>query len=51
MVTTTSRDNIAINTGISRITVNTPSFAGADIESVKSIKKYATQTYASQNKR
>ena len=47
---TTSRDNIAINAGISRITVNTPSYAGADIESVESIKKYATQTYASQNR-
>ena len=47
---TTSRDNVAINAGISRITVNTPSFAGNDIESVESIKKYATQTYASQNR-
>ncbi len=47
---TTSRDNININTGISRITVNTPSYAGSDIESVESIKKYATQTYASQNR-
>ena len=47
---TTSRDNVAINSGISRITVNTPSFAGGDIESVESIKKYATQTYASQNR-
>ena len=47
---TTSRDNISIKTGISRITVNTPAYAGADIESVESIKKYATQTYASQNR-
>jgi hypothetical protein len=47
---TTSRDNISINAGISRITVNTPSYAGTDIESVESIKKYATQTYASQNR-
>lgn len=47
---TTSRDSIAINAGISRITVNTPSFAGANIESIESIKKYATQTYASQNR-
>ena len=47
---TTSRDNVAIDSGISRITVNTPSFAGGDIESVESIKKYATQTYASQNR-
>ena len=47
---TSSRDNILISTGISRITVNTPSYAGSDIESVESIKKYATQTYASQNR-
>ena len=47
---TSSRDNIDIVLGISRITVNTPSFAGADIESIESIKKYATQTYASQNR-
>ena len=47
---TATRDNITINTGISRITVNTPSYAGANIESVESIKKYATQTYASQNR-
>ena len=47
---TTSRDNLEIASGISRITVNTPSFAGADVESVESIKKYAPQTYASQNR-
>lgn len=47
---TTSRDNIAINSGISNLTVNTPSFAGSNIESIESIKKYATQTYASQNR-
>jgi len=47
---TTSRDNIAVDKGISRISVNTPSFAGADVESIESIKKYATQTYASQNR-
>ena len=47
---TTSRDNVSVDSGISRITVNTPSFAGADIESVESIKKYAPQTYASQNR-
>ena len=47
---TTSRDNVSVNTGISNITVNTPSFAGNDIESVESIKKYAPQTYASQNR-
>jgi hypothetical protein len=47
---TTSRDNVAINSGISRLTVNTPSFGGSGVESVESIKKYATQTYASQNR-
>jgi len=47
---TTSRDNIAINSGVSNLTVNTPSFAGSNIESIESIKKYATQTYASQNR-
>jgi hypothetical protein len=47
---TTSRDNVEIKAGISRITVNTPSFAGDDVESVESIKKYAPQTYASQNR-
>jgi len=47
---TTSRDDIAINNGISNVTVNTPSFAGSSIESIESIKKYATQTYASQNR-
>ena len=47
---TTSRDNVSVDSGISRITVNTPSYAGADIESVESIKKYAPQTYASQNR-
>ena len=47
---TTTRDNVAITSGISGITVNTPSYAGADIESVESIKKYAPQTYASQNR-
>ena len=47
---TTSRDNVEIAQGISRITVNTPSFGGDDVESVESIKKYAPQTYASQNR-
>tara|TARA_Y100000004_G_scaffold29658_1_gene30708 strand:- start:13761 stop:15845 length:2085 start_codon:yes stop_codon:yes gene_type:complete len=47
---TTTRDDVAITGGISGITVNTPSYAGADIESVESIKKYAPQTYASQNR-
>ena len=47
---TTSRDNLSIEGGISGITVNTPSFGGTQIESIESIKKYAPQTYASQNR-
>ena len=47
---TTSRDNLSIEGGISGITVNTPSFGGSQIESIESIKKYAPQTYASQNR-
>ena len=47
---TTSRDNIEISSGISRITVNTPSYAGSNVESIESIKKYAPQTYSSQNR-
>ena len=47
---TTSRDNLSVEGGISGITVNTPSFGGSQIESIESIKKYAPQTYASQNR-
>ena len=47
---TTSRDNLAIESGISRITVNNESFGGQGVESIESIKKYAPQTYASQNR-
>ena len=47
---TTSRDNLSVEGGISGITVNTPSFGGTQIESIESIKKYAPQTYASQNR-
>ena len=47
---TTSRDNVAINSGISLITTNTGSYAGDDIESVESIKKYAPQIYSSQRR-
>ena len=47
---TTSRDNISIAQGISNITVNTESFGGSTIETIESIKKYAPQTYASQNR-
>ena len=41
--------NVVIS-GISLITVNTPSYGGKDIESTESIKKYSTQIYASQNR-
>ena len=47
---TTSRDNLAIESGISRITVNNESFGGQGVESIESIKRYAPQTYASQNR-
>jgi hypothetical protein len=47
---TTSRDNLSIASGISGVTVNTQSFGGAKVESIESIKKYAPQTYASQNR-
>jgi len=47
---TTSRDAVAVNSGISLITVNTPSFSGDDIESIESIKKYAPQIYSSQRR-
>ena len=47
---TSSRDNLSVEGGISGITVNTPSFGGTKIESIESIKKYAPQTYASQNR-
>lgn len=43
-------NGIVINNGISLITTNTPSYGGKDIESTESIKKYATQIYASQNR-
>jgi len=42
-----NNDNV-INDGISLITVNSPSQGGSDIESTASVKKYATQLYASQ---
>mgnify|MGYP001227735965 FL=1 len=47
---TTSRDAVAIESGISLVTVNTPSFGGDDIESIESIKKYAPQIYSSQRR-
>ena len=47
---TSSREATALTGGISVITTNEQSFAGAEIESVESIKKYATRIYASQNR-
>ncbi len=44
-----NNDN-TINSNISLITTNTPSFGGRDIEPTESVKKYATQIYASQNR-
>ena len=46
------RDNNGntISGGVSLITVNDPSYGGSPIESVESIKKFATQIYASQNR-
>ena len=46
------RDNNGntISGGVSLITVNEPSYGGGSIESVESIKKFATQIYASQNR-
>lgn len=43
-------NGIVINSGISLITTNLPSYGGKDIESTESIKKYSTQIYASQNR-
>jgi len=40
----------AITSGISIVTTNQSSYGGKEIESVSSIKKYATQIYASQNR-
>jgi len=45
-----SREAIAVNSGISLITTNTTSFGGADIEGIDSVKKYASRIYASQNR-
>jgi hypothetical protein len=42
--------NRVVNNGISLITTNSPSQNGREIESVESIKKYATRKYASQNR-
>jgi len=40
----------AVVTGISTITTNSPAQNGSEIESVNSIKKYATRIYSSQNR-
>ena len=44
------RESIVIASGISLITTNETSFSGKEIESVESIKKYASRIYASQNR-
>jgi len=48
----TLRDNNdnSITAGVSLIAVNESSFGGSSIESVESVKKYATQIYSSQNR-
>lgn len=43
-------NNNTISGGVSLITVNEPSFGGSAIESVESVKKFATQIYSSQNR-
>jgi hypothetical protein len=47
---TSSRDNITISTGVSLITTLTSSSLGQNIESIESIKKYATRIYSSQKR-
>tara|TARA_R110001606_G_scaffold1135_5_gene4062 strand:- start:995 stop:3034 length:2040 start_codon:yes stop_codon:yes gene_type:complete len=47
---TSSREATALSSGISFVTTNTTAFGGASIESVESVKKYAAQIYASQNR-
>ena len=47
---TSSRDNISISSGVSLLTTLTPSFLGKSIESIESIKKYATRIYSSQKR-
>jgi len=47
---TSSREATALSSGISFVSTNTASFGGASIESVESVKKYAAQIYASQNR-
>jgi len=47
---TSSRDNTTISTGVSLITTLTSSSLGQNIESIESIKKYATRIYSSQKR-
>jgi len=47
---TSSRDNISISTGVSLITALNSSSLGQSIESIESIKKYATRIYSSQKR-
>ena len=47
---TSTREAAALSSGISFVTTNTTAFGGASIESVESVKKYAAQIYASQNR-
>ena len=45
-----TNNNVVVNSGISLITTNTPSYGGKNIESTQSIKKYSSQIYSSQNR-
>ena len=47
---TSSRDNTTISSGVSLVTTLNSSSLGKNIESVESIKKYATRIYASQKR-
>jgi hypothetical protein len=47
---TSSRDNITISSGVSLVTALNSSSLGQNIQSVESIKKYATQIYSSQKR-
>ena len=47
---TSSRDNIAINSGISDLTTLKDASNGENIEDIESIKKYSTRIYSSQKR-
>ena len=47
---TNTRLGTTLSTGISSILTNTDSFGGTNIESIESVKKSASRTYASQNR-